>query len=230
MSNSSSLVLECHQLAKEYLEGPQSVQVLSDVNLSLNAGERISIIGSSGSGKSTLLNLLAGLDSPSAGEVRIQQQVLQDLSDSAKARLRNRSMGFVYQFHHLLPEFSALENVAMPLLLRQACSVNDAKESARGLLERVGLAQRLSHKPAELSGGERQRVAIARALVTQPAVVLLDEPTGNLDQRTAQQIHELMQELSTQSDTAFVMVTHDTELAKSMDKVYLLSEGKLESQ
>ncbi|WP_426417836.1 lipoprotein-releasing ABC transporter ATP-binding protein LolD [Aestuariirhabdus sp. LZHN29] len=221
-------VLECLNLVKEYQQGPQRLCVLNGVNLKLWAGERISIIGSSGSGKSTLLNLLAGLDAPTSGAVQIQGQVLHQLSDSAKAALRNRSMGFVYQFHHLLAEFSALENVAMPLLLRKGTSVSEASGKAQVLLERVGLAQRLSHKPSELSGGERQRVAIARALVTEPAVVLLDEPTGNLDQRTAQQVHDLIQELSSQLQTAFVMVTHDVELARSMDKTYQLNDGFLQ--
>ncbi|RRJ84679.1 lipoprotein-releasing ABC transporter ATP-binding protein LolD [Aestuariirhabdus litorea] len=222
------VVLECSELEKVYQEGPQAVRVLKGINLTLYAGERISIIGSSGSGKSTLLNLLAGLDSPTRGQVSIQRQSLNQLSDNAKSELRNRCMGFVYQFHHLLPEFSALENVAMPLLLRKGCTVAEARERAQSLLERVGLAQRVAHKPAELSGGERQRVAIARALVTEPAVVLLDEPTGNLDQHTAQQIHSLIQELSQQLKTAFIMVTHDLELARSMDKTYQLNDGALE--
>lgn len=221
-------VLECRALAKSYQEGPQNLEVLRNINIAVNASERISIIGTSGSGKTTLLNLLAGLDAPSAGQVLIEGADLNTLKDSAKAVLRNQSMGFVYQFHHLLAEFSAMENVAMPLLLRSGVTVKVAREKALQMLKRVGLEARSEHKPAELSGGERQRVAIARALVTEPALVLLDEPTGNLDQSTAQTIHALMFELSDQLNTAFIMVTHDMQLAMSMDKTYQLANGELQ--
>ncbi len=220
-------VLQCVSLAKSYNEGPVDLEILKNINLTVDSGERISIIGTSGSGKTTLLNLLAGLDSPSGGKVLITGSDLSELKDSAKAALRNQSMGFVYQFHHLLPEFTALENVAIPLLLRTGVDVKTARTKAQFMLGRVGLEARSAHKPAELSGGERQRVAIARALVTEPALVLLDEPTGNLDQTTAQSIHELMLELSMQLSTAFIMVTHNMELALSMDKTYQLESGEL---
>lgn len=222
----ANAVLSCRNLSKRYEEGPQSVTVLDDLQLELLPGERVAIVGSSGSGKSTLLNMLGGLDTPSSGSVWLAGEQLSALNEKQRGLLRNRALGFVYQFHHLLAEFTALENVCMPLLIGKT-AISEARQRATELLERVGLGHRLSHKPAELSGGERQRVAIARALVNRPGLVLLDEPTGNLDNHTAQGIQELMRELSSQSQTAFLIVTHDLQLARQMDRVLSLEDGKL---
>ena len=221
-------VLSCRNLSKRYDEGPESVVVLDGLELELFPGERVAIVGSSGSGKSTLLNMLGGLDTPSEGSVWLAGEQLSALSETARGLLRNRALGFVYQFHHLLAEFTALENVCMPLLIGKT-SIAEARQRATALLERVGLGHRLNHKPSELSGGERQRVASARALVNRPGLVLLDEPTGNLDQHTAEGIQELMRELSRDSNTAFLVVTHDMQLARQLDRVLSLQDGKLVS-
>jgi lipoprotein-releasing system ATP-binding protein len=219
-------VLQCRDLSKTYREGPQSVDVLKSIDLSVAEGESIAIIGASGSGKSTLLNLLGGLDKPCHGEVFVREQAFSSLNDNQRGAIRNSSLGFVYQFHHLLPEFSALENVCMPLLIGKV-SPAESKRRANEILSAVGLAARASHKPAELSGGERQRVAIARALVSNPACVLMDEPTGNLDQHTADDIQQLMLSLNRDYKTSFIVVTHDHALAAKMDRVFVLNEGVL---
>jgi lipoprotein-releasing system ATP-binding protein len=225
MNNS---ILQATAVRKYYNDGVGQVNVLNDLNFSITAGEQVAIIGPSGSGKSTLLHLLGGLEKPTAGEVSVMGENIWHCSEKKRCQLRNRALGFIYQFHHLLPEFTALENTAMPLLLANH-SIKDVRERAKNLLEKAGLAHRLQHKPAQLSGGERQRVAIVRALVSNPSCILADEPTGNLDQKTAEMIYELLLDLNRSFKTSLIIVTHDEKLAARMDKVFCLSEGKLQS-
>ena len=222
----SNQVIQCRAISKTFRQGNAPVEVLKNVDLLVNEGETVAIVGASGSGKSTLLHILGGLDAPSSGEVEVLGQRIDQLSPLEQGRLRNRALGFVYQFHHLLPEFTAIENVAIPLAIRGETTAN-AKERASIILGEVGLSHRLSHKPGELSGGERQRVAVARALVTHPGCVLADEPTGNLDRGTADHVFELILELNAKYKTALVMVTHDPTLAAKMQRTLTLTDGGL---
>jgi lipoprotein-releasing system ATP-binding protein len=226
MSDTPTAVLECRDVARRFREGDSTLEVLSGVNLVVNTAERVAIIGASGSGKTTLLQIMGGLDDPSSGTVFVNGQSLANTDEAEKGRLRNRYLGFVYQFHHLLPEFTAQENVAMPLLIRR-----EKREAALGqaaeLLDRVGLGERLDHKPGELSGGERQRAAVARALITRPGLVLADEPTGNLDAGNGEHVLRLMLELNEELETSLVIVTHDHSIAAQMDRVLVLENGLL---
>jgi lipoprotein-releasing system ATP-binding protein len=226
MSEPTSTVLEARDVHKSFTQGPVTLEVLQGVRLAVDWGERIAIVGASGSGKTTLLQILGGLDRPTSGQVLVDSQDIHELSEESRGMLRNRALGFVYQFHHLLPEFSALENVAMPLLVRRT-PVHEAQDRAGEILERVGLGRRFDHRPYQLSGGERQRAAVARALVTQPKIILADEPTGNLDGANAESVFELMLELNRERGTSLVVVTHDLHLAHRMERVFELQGGRL---
>lgn len=222
-------LLRCEQINKFYDEGSQKVQVLKDVNFTMNKGELVAIVGSSGSGKSTLLHTLGGLDQPSSGNVYINGQSLQKLSANQLAHLRNQNLGFVYQFHHLMADFSALENVMMPMLIGKQ-NKSEARDRAEKMLQAVGLSHRIAHRPSALSGGERQRVAIARALVNKPALVLADEPTGNLDQKTTESIFDLIKQLNHEQNTAFLLVTHDLALADKLSRRLIMRDGVLSEE
>lgn len=223
---SNDLILKCTDIRRYYQQGPQELKVLDGIDFDVNRGERVAIIGSSGSGKTTFLNMLGGLDSPTSGSVEINGTDIHNLNDRKKAEFRNRSIGFVYQFHHLLPEFSAQENIALPMLIA-GFKPDQAKSRADQLLEQVGLHDRAVHRPSELSGGERQRVAIARALAMSPELILMDEPTGNLDSKTAKEIASLMVELNRSTHCCFIVITHDIAFAQTMDRRFRLDEGKL---
>ncbi len=228
ISSVVSLVLQCRQISRSFDDGSSRVDVLRGVDISLDRGEKVAIVGASGSGKSTLLHLMGGLDQPTTGSVEVEGVDLASLSENRRSRMRNRTLGFIYQFHHLLPEFTALENVSMPLLIRRIPRA-EAEQRAAEILQRVGLGHRLDHRPPTLSGGERQRAAVARALVTRPQAVLADEPTGNLDRESAEQVYDLMLELNQEAGTSLVLVTHDQELASRMDRVMQLVDGALVS-
>ena len=222
----SESVLECRSVVRRFDEGASVLEVLSGVDLTINPAERVAIIGASGSGKTTLLQIMGGLDAPTSGEVLIDGKPMHEMNEILKGELRNRYLGFVYQFHHLLPEFSAAENVAMPLMIRRVAK-EEALDAAGKLLERVGLGERLTHKPGELSGGERQRAAVARALIARPKLVLADEPTGNLDAGNGEHVLQLMLELNRELETSLVIVTHDHAIAERMDRVMILEDGRL---
>ena len=226
-SPAATAVLEAEGLVREFREGASTLRVLDGLSMRIERGESVAIVGASGSGKTTLLQILGGLDRPTEGTVRIDGRDIHALDETARCALRNRTLGFIYQFHHLLPEFSALENVAMPLLVRRMAAA-EARARAAAVLGRVGLEARLGHRPHELSGGERQRAAVARALVTEPLLVFADEPTGNLDGRNASQVFELMLELNRERGTSLVIVTHDERLAARLDRVVVLQEGRLQ--
>ena len=226
--NGKGVVLQCNSIVRQFCEGDSMLEVLSGVDLTIKAAERVAIIGASGSGKTTLLQIIGGLDTPTSGKVLINGQCMHEMGERGKGNLRNRYIGFIYQFHHLLPEFSAAENVAMPLLIRRVPK-EDALNQARSLLERVGLGERLTHKPGELSGGERQRAAVARALITRPKLVLADEPTGNLDVGNGEHVLQLMLELNREFKTSLVIVTHDRSIAEHMNRIMLLEGGCLRS-
>ena len=229
MNRDEAPVLEARAVSKSFRQGPVTLEVLREAELSVGAAERVAIVGASGSGKTTLLQILGGLDRPTSGQVLVDGRDIHALTEKERGELRNQALGFVYQFHHLLPEFSALENVAMPLLVRRV-SVAEARDRARELLGRVGLGERLDHRPHQLSGGERQRAAVARALVTQPKIVLADEPTGNLDGANAESVFALMLELNLERGTSLVVVTHDIRLASRMERVYEIEKGRLTEQ